>query len=76
MPLSGQSSASVHLLHPGRLAAVDDPMSIAVEHVRWCRSHGDSFAEIIKSVGFVPSGEADFDETVCILAAAVSRSSA
>jgi hypothetical protein len=51
-------------------------MGIAVEHVRWCRSHGDSFAEIIKSVGFVSSGEPDFDETVCVLAAAVSRSSA
>jgi hypothetical protein len=67
----------VHLLHPGRLALedspVDDPMSVAVEHVRWCGAHGDSFAEIIKSVGFVSSGEPDFDETVCILAAAESR---
>jgi len=53
---------------------VDDPMSIAIEHVRWCRAHGDSFAQIIQSVGFVPSAQPDFDETACVLAAAGSLS--
>jgi hypothetical protein len=55
-------------------SSVDDPMSIAIEHVRWCRAQGDSFAQIIQSVGFVPSAQPDFDETACVLAAAASRS--
>jgi len=79
MSMAGQSSVvSAHLLNPGRLTGedylVDDPMSIAIEHVRWCRAHGDSFAQIIQSVGFVPSSQPDFDETAYVLAAAGSRS--
>jgi hypothetical protein len=66
----------VHLLFGGRRSrnfAADDPMSIAIEHVRWCRAQGDSFVQIIQSVGFTPSNQPDFDEATCVLAAA-SRS--
>jgi len=46
--LGERSSASVHLLFGGRRlrnSAADDPMSIAIEHVRWCRAQGHSFAQ-------------------------------
>jgi hypothetical protein len=74
--LGERSSASVHLLFGGRRlrnSAADDPMSIAIEHVRWCRAQGHSFAQIIQSAGFVPSSQPDFDGATCVLAAA-SRS--
>jgi len=66
----------VHQLFAGRClqkSAADDPMSIAIEHVRWCRAQGHSFVQIIQSVGFAPSDQPDFDEASCVLAAA-SRS--
>jgi hypothetical protein len=64
----------VHLLFGERRlrnSAADDPMSVAIEHVRWCRARGDSFVQIIQSVGFVPSSQPDFDEATCVLAAAL-----
>ena len=77
MLFARQATASVHLLFGARLLqgsdTSDDPISIAIEHVRWCRTQGDSFAQIIRSVGFVPSPQANFDEAACVLAA-VSRS--
>jgi hypothetical protein len=73
----GHSSASVHLLsarRPSQGSTTDEPMSIAIEHVRWCRARGDNYAQIIRSVGFTPSSQPDFDEAACVLAAAARSS--
>jgi hypothetical protein len=48
----------------------DDAISVALEHVRWCRRQGMGCREILASAGYaVKSGrEIGWDDTVWIIA--------